>query len=94
MQRDEPLAAGNIITDGLHVFRLAAILIGEDHQPVVLLQVVQRDVIETLGVDEFHTAFGEHRFELIEPGLGPVTGAVAQEQHLELGRCGETDASE
>ena len=86
VDRDEPLAALDVVEQRLLLLGGDLGVVRVDHQAVVVREVLRVEVVELVGVGQLDAACREDRLQLLEPLGRLVPGVVAEEEHLELRR--------
>ena len=88
VQRDEALAAGDVVEQGLLLLGRDPRRVGIDHQARVLAERLGIQVVELVRVGQLDPPLLQHRLKLLEPRRRLMVAAVAEEEQLErLGRA-------
>ena len=92
VQRDEALAAGDVVEQRLLLLRRDLRRVGVDDQAVVLAERLGVEVLDLVGVRQLDAALLQHRLKLPEPLRRLMMAVVAEEQELERfgGRAGDS----
>lgn len=93
MQGDESLAAGDVVEQGLILFRSDPVDVREEDQSVEAGERFRIQIRGIVGVFDLDAAGVEHGFDLHEPLLRPVVAVVAEEEEFERGGFGGGDGS-
>ena len=88
MQRNKPLAAGDVVQYRLRLSIFNAINVGIQHQPIELRQGFWREVFHAVGVLQIDPASFQRRGQLLKSSFRPMVPVVAHEQQLEISSAG------
>ncbi len=80
VQRDEALAAGDVVEQGLLLLGRDLRRVGVDHQAGVLAERLGIEVVDLVGIRQLDAPLLQHRLKLLEAVRRAVKAAVAQEQ--------------
>ena len=83
MQRNESLAASDVVEQGLFLLGFDLRRIGDDHEACVLAERLGIQVRHLVGIRQLDASLFEYRLELLEAVCRPVVAGVAEEEELE-----------